>query len=143
MELLRKETGIIELTVRGGNIKSGKGSQAPSVHTDYDYGLIVDPILNKPAFTLCAVTRIAFSPEDFILYRSFAVFILETPSENEVVTGEDLWFIALDGRESMNLLLQDKLKYMDNPSGISLASLNYQLEISTLTQLALAAFRLN
>src|ERR1041384_2319950 len=103
MELLKKEAGIIELTLQGNRYDT-----SPLVQTDYSYELFTDPILNKPAFILRSETRIIFSAEDYILYKSYVVYVLDQ-TDGINITGKDLWEITTDGRNHMNTLLQHRL----------------------------------
>lgn len=137
MELLKKEAGVIELTLQGSRY-----SRDPSVHTDYSYELIIDPIVNKPAFVLCSETQIIFSPEDYILYKSYAVYVFNH-SEGDYITGDDLWNVAVDGRRSMNVLLQSRLNTLPAVRQVDLPELDYPSEIEVLDRLIVAGLRLN
>lgn len=137
LELLKKETGIIELTLQGK--KYGK---KPFIQTDYDYELLVDPVLNKPAFILRSDTQIIYSSEDYIQFKSFAVYVFES-EDNMLIKGDDLWKMAMDGRQSMNELLHSKLNTLSAINGINLSPLEYISEVPILKQLIIAAFRLN
>ncbi len=137
MELLRKEAGVIELTLQGSGY-----NHTPLVHTDYSYELVIDPIVNKPAFVLRSETQISFSPEDYILYKSYAIYVF-TASEETPVSGNDLWNAAIDGRKSMNILLQSRLNTLTGVGQVNLPQLDYQKEIGALERLLIASFRLN
>jgi hypothetical protein len=137
MELLKKEAGVIELTLQGSRY-----DYDPSVQTDYSYELVIDPIINKPAFVLRSETRITFSPEDYIVYKSYAIYVFDH-SEGDTINGDDLWNMAADGRLSMEILLQSRLNTLPAVKQVALPELDYQREISTLDRLVLAGFRLN
>lgn len=137
MELLRKESGVIELILQGS-----KYGYSPFIQTDYSYELILDPIVNKPAFVLRSETQIIFSAEDYILFKSYAMYIFDYV-EGEYITGNDLWKVTVDGRRSMDIILHSKLIALPAIKQISLPTLDYTTEISTLEQLVVAGLRLN
>ncbi|HEU4608764.1 MAG TPA: hypothetical protein VFS31_11695 [Chitinophagaceae bacterium] len=137
MELLKKETGIIELTMKGRRYATD-----PQVSTDYIYEMIIDPVLNKPAFVLRSETQITFTKEDYILFKSFAVYIFDS-ANGEYMHENELWKIILDGQGSMNNLLHEKLKPLPGMEQVHLSVLKHQEEQPVLQRLIIAAFRLN
>jgi hypothetical protein len=138
MELLKKEIGIIELK-KEGTLYNHK----PFVKTDYDYELIVDPLLNKPAFILRSLSEIIFSGEDYIIFNCFVIYILEYKEGRDTVSAEDLWKLTQDGILSMTDLLNDQLRPVTNTTGIKLTPLKQHEELEVLRKLIITAFRLN
>jgi hypothetical protein len=137
MELLKKEIGIIELKKAGAVY-----SHRPFIKTDYDYELTLDPLLNKPAFVLRALSEIIFSGKDYIIFNCFVIYILQYDGGN-TISVEDLWKLTQDGITSMTSLLIDQLQPIANLSGIKLAPLKHHEEKKVLSKLILTAFRLN
>jgi hypothetical protein len=138
MELLKKEIGIIELK-KAGTFYNRK----PLVKTDYDYELTLDPLLNKPAFILRALSEIIFSGKDYIIFNCFVIYILQYNGGGNTVSVEDLWILIQDGISSMADLLNDQLLPITNITGIKLAPLKQQEEKEILRKLIITAFRLN
>jgi hypothetical protein len=138
MELLKKEIGIIELK-KAGALYSHK----PFVKTDYDYELTIDPLLNKPAFVLRALSEIIFSGKDYIIFNCFAIYILQYSEEVNVISVEDLWKLIEDGILSMTNLMNDQLQPIANIGEIKLAPLKHYEEKKILSRLIITAFRLN
>ncbi|WP_118972972.1 hypothetical protein [Taibaiella koreensis] len=138
MELLRKEAGVIELTIQGNC-----SGQRTAMETDYNYELIVDPLLNKPAFVLNAEARILFAQEDHILFKSFVIYIFDQEQEGDALHGKDLKAIALDGRERMTELLRDGLGPMQMNRQFILPEPDEATERDTLDTLVAAGMRLN
>lgn len=138
MELLKKEIGIIELTKEGVLY-----NHKPFVKTDYDYELIVDPLLNKPAFILRSLSEVIFSGKDYIIFNCFVIYILEYRAGGDTVSAEDLWKLIQDGILSMTDLLNNQLRYVTNTSGIRLTQLKRHEELEVLKRLIVTAFRLN
>lgn len=138
MELLKKELGIIELKKEGTFY-----NHKPFVKTDYDYELIVDPLLNKPAFILRSLSEIVFSSEDYIVFNCFAIYILEYKEGKDTISSEDLWKLTQDGILSMAGLLRDQLQPVTDTARIKLTQLKYHEELEVLRKLIITAFRLN
>jgi hypothetical protein len=138
MELLKKEIGIIELKKEGTFY-----SHKPFVKTDYDYELIVDPLLNKPAFILRSLSEIIFSGEDYIIFNCFVIYILEYKEGVDTVSAEDLWKLIQDGILSMTDLLNEKLQPITDAKEIKLSPLKHKEEQEVLNKLVVTAFRLN
>lgn len=138
MELLKKEIGIIELKKVGTSYR-----RRPFVKTDYDYELTVDPLLNKPAFVLRALSEVIFSGKDYIVFNCFVIYILQYNEGANIISVEDLWKLIRDGIMSMTDLLNDQLRPIANISGIKLAPLKHHEEKKILSKLIITAFRLN
>jgi hypothetical protein len=138
MELLKKELGIIELKKEGTFY-----SHKPFVKTDYDYELIVDPLLNKPAFILRSLSEIIFSGEDYIIFNCFVIYILEYKEGGDIISAEDLWKLTQDGILSMTGLLHEQMQSITTTMGIKLTPLKHQEELEVLKKLIITAFRLN
>jgi hypothetical protein len=139
MELLKKEIGIIELK-KEGTFHSYK----PFIKTDYDYELIVDPLLNKPAFVLRSLSEIIFSGEGYIFFNCFVVYVLEYKEAVDTISAEDLWKLTQDGILSMTDLLNKKLQPItDDTKEIKLTPLKHGEEQEVLNKLIVTAFRLN
>lgn len=138
MELLKKEIGIIELTKEGTSY-----NHKPFVKTDYDYELIIDPLLNKPAFILRALSEVTFSGKDFIIFNCFVIYILEYKEAGDTISAQDLWKLTQDGILSMADLLSDQLRFVTNTVEIKLTPLKQYEELEVLNRLIITAFRLN
>lgn len=138
MELLKKEIGIIELKKAGTSY-----NRKPFVKTDYDYELTIDPLLNKPAFVLRALSEIIFSGKDYIIFNCFVIYILQYNDGVNAISVGDLWKLIQDGISSMTNLLNDQLQPITNSSGIKLTPLKHSEEKKILSKLIITAFRLN
>lgn len=137
MELLKKEAGVIELTIRGDCY--GKQSQ---MQTDYNYELVIDPLLNKPAFVLNVEAQIIFSQEDYVVFKSYVIYIFDH-TEGQLWGGHELHEVAKDGRNCMNTLLHSRLNPLRIARQLDLPEPDEATETSTLEQLLAVGLRLN
>lgn len=138
MELLRKEAGVIELTIQG----NCNGPHA-TMQTDYNYELIVDPLLNKPAFVLNAEAKILYSPQDHILFKAFVIFIYDQSEEGDQLSGSELKAAAREGRSIMNTLMHGRLSPLHIAKLSDLPEPEAATEQETLDTLLAAGMRLN
>lgn len=136
--MLKKEIGIIDLK-KAGTFYSHK----PFVTTDYDYELTLDPLLNKPAFVLRALSEIIFSGKDYIIFNCFVIYILQYNEHGNIISVQDLWKLIQDGILSITVLLNDQLQPITNITGIKLTPLKHHEEKEILRKLIITAFRLN